>query len=280
MRRVMKLIRNLLMAAVTGLAFVPAIANANILVSPTRVVLEDGERASELVFLNRSDEESAFRISLENRRMLSDGSMEKVETAIDGELFAKEFLRYSPRRVVLSGGEQQTIRISSRLPRDIAPGEYRSHLRIMAVPVSAGNSLQSIASDDDSDALSITLVAIQSVTIPVILRVGDLDASIEIDALSIEQGEEETETYLVAKMSRAGNRSPYGDIKIYAAGESEPVYFARGIAVYVPTDTRDVFLPLPESVKEKIAGRNVRIVYDSSDPQKPGILAEHATRLP
>lgn len=276
----MKLIRNLMMAAAISLAIGPTMASANILVSPTRVVLEDGEKSSELVFLNRSDEESAFRISLENRRMLSNGSMEKVETAMEGELFAKDFLRYSPRRVVLGAGEQQTIRISSRLPRDAQPGEYRSHLRIMAVPVSAGNSLQSIASDDDADALSITLVAIQSVTIPVILRVGELDASVEIDALSIEQGEEETETYLVASMSREGNRSTYGDIKIYAEGEAEPVYFARGIAVYVPNDTRNVILPLPESVKEKIEGRNVRIVYDSSDPENPGVLAEHVTRLP
>ena len=276
----MKLIRNLIMATAFGLSFAPAITYANILVSPTRVVLEDGERSSELVFLNRSEEESAFRVSLENRRMLSDGSMEKVETPIEGELFAKDFLRYSPRRVVLGAGEQQTIRISSRMPSDIKPGEYRSHLRIMAVPVSAGSSLEAIASDEDSNALSITLVAIQSVTIPVILRVGELDASVEIDALSIEQGEEETETYLVASMSRAGNRSTYGDIKIYTEGDTEPVYFARGIAVYVPNDTRDVFLPLPEAVKEKIAGQNVRIVYASSDPENPGIIAEHATYLP
>jgi hypothetical protein len=276
----MKLFKPFVAMVAAGLVVAATPAYADILVSPTRVVMEPGERTAELVFLNKSDEESAFRISIENRRMLPDGSMEKAEEALPGELFAKDFLRYSPRRVVLGGGEQQVLRISSRIPADLPPGEYRSHLRIMAVPVSAGNTLQSLASEDGSDTLSITLVAIQSVTIPIIVRVGKLDASVEIEALSLEQGEEETESFLVASMSRDGTRSTYGDIQIFADGERDPVYFARGIAVYVPNDQRDVILPLPEEVKQKIAGRDVRIVYASSDPENPGILAEHKTRLP
>lgn len=275
-----KWLRRFCFATATALCFYPSTVMADILISPTRVVLERGERSAELIFLNGGDEESAFRVSIENRRMLEDGSMELAKDVLPGELFAKDMLRYSPRRVVLAPDEQQTIRISTRVPADLAPGEYRSHLRIMAAPTSAGNTLKSIAGDDNSNALSITLVAIQSVTIPVIVRVGELDATVEIDELSIEQGETETETYLVASMSREGTKSTYGDIQLFVEGEADPVYFARGIAVYVPNDDRDVILPLPEEIKQRISGQTVRVVYASSDPENPGVFAEYQTRLP
>ena len=72
---------------ILALAFVgvsaPA-AMAEILVAPTRVVLEKGERSTELVLVNKGEEPAAYRISLENRRMLLDGSMEDaVEAVLD-----------------------------------------------------------------------------------------------------------------------------------------------------------------------------------------------------
>lgn len=263
-----------------GCTLFPTLAFADILVAPTRVVLERGERTAELVFINKSTEDSAFRISIENRRMLLNGSMEMAKETKEGELFAKDILRYSPRRVVLEPEGQQIIRISSRLPKDIEPGEYRSHLRIMSAPVSAGNTLQSLTSEEGDNKLSIKLIAVQSVTLPVIVRVGDLDATVEIDDLALKTGEEETETYLVATMSRKGSKSTYGDIQIFAEGENDPVYFARGIAVYAPNANREVILPIPQEIKEKIQGQKVRVVYASSDPENPGIMAEHETVMP
>ena len=259
----------------TGLA--PS-ANAEVLIAPTRVELDRSERSSELVVVNKGSEEAAFRVSIENRRMRLDGSMEPAETALADELFAKDFIRFSPRRIILEPGERQTIRVSAMLNADLEPGEYRSHLRLMAAPLSAGRTLES-ATQTESDSLSIQLVAIRSITIPIIFRLGDLSAEVEIEDMDLRASDNEGETVLVARLTRTGTRSTYGDIKIFVDGQKEPVYFARGIALYTPNTERDVMLPLPDAVRNSLTGKDIRIDYVSSDPEAPGTIASLATRL-
>ncbi|MDJ0920964.1 MAG: hypothetical protein QNI84_07535 [Henriciella sp.] len=263
--------------AFAATALVPA-ATAEVLIAPTRVELDRSERSTELVVVNKGDEEAAFRVSIENRRMLLDGSMEEVTTAEADELFAKDFIRFSPRRILLEPGERQTIRVSAMLNPDLEPGEYRSHLRLMAAPLSAGRTLESL-SDTESDTLSIQLIAIRSITIPVIFRMGDLSAEVEIEHTELRPSSNEGETVLVARLNRSGNRSTYGDIKIFVDDKREPVYFARGIALYTPNTERDVMLPLPDEIRQSLTGKDIRIDYVSSDPSAPGTIASLTTRL-
>lgn len=257
----------------------PTPASAELLIAPTRVVLDRSDRSTELVVVNKGAEEAAFRISIENRRMNLDGSMEEVTEAIDDELFAKDFIRYSPRRIVLKPGERQTVRVSARLNGDMAEGEYRSHLRLQGAPLSAGRTLQSATSTDSGD-LSIQLIARLSITISVIMRLGQLDADVDIESINLQENDAEDETLLVARMTRTGSRSTYGDIKIYAPDQVEPVYFARGIALYTPNTERDLILPLPSELRAALTGKDIRIEYVSSDPQAPGVIANLTTRLP
>lgn len=256
----------------------PIMSQAEVMIAPTRVVLEDGKRSAELVIVNKSDEEAAFRISIENRRMNEDGSLVTATDAQSGELFAKDHVRYSPRRVIMEPGGRQTIRVSFS-GADLEPGEYRSHLRLMAAPTSAGRTLQSI-SDDTDDGISIQLVAIRSLTIPVIARVGELNSDVEITTADlVDLNHTEGDTILEARLTRSGTESTYGDIEIYADGYEEPVYYARGIAVYTPNTERLVKLPLPKDISEQLSGKTVRVVYRSSDPKNPEVIAETETRL-
>lgn len=258
---------------------IPTPASAELLIAPTRIVLDPTERSTELVVVNKGNEEAAFRISLENRRMNLDGSMDEVTEAIEGEMFAKDFIRFSPRRIVLEAGERQTVRVSARLDADMEPGEYRSHLRLQGAPLSAGRTLQSATATEGGD-LSIQLIAIRSITIPVIMRVGQLDAEVQIESVEVRDTDAEDETLLVARLSRTGSRSTYGDIKIFTANQVEPVYFARGIALYTPNKERDLVLPIPTELTKALSGKDVRIEYVSSDPQAPGVIADLTTRLP
>lgn len=263
-------------------AAIPTTASAELLIAPTRIVLDPTERSTELVVVNKGGEEAAFRISLENRRMNLDGSMEEVSEdaeLLEGENFAKDFIRFSPRRIVLEAGERQTVRVSARLEADMEPGEYRSHLRLQGAPLSAGRTLQSATSTESGD-LSIQLIAIRSITIPVIMRVGQLDADVQIESVDIRDTDAEDETLLVARLTRTGNRSTYGDIKIFSSDQVEPVYFARGIALYTSNKERDLVLPIPTELTNSLSGKDIRIEYVSSDPQAPGVIADLTTRLP
>lgn len=264
--------------SIIALSFASLAAQAEVLIAPTRVVMENGTRSAELVIVNKGEEEAAFRVSLENRRMTLDGAMETAATPLPNELFALDHLRYSPRRVVLEPGGRQTIRVSLKNTQ-MQAGEYRSHLRLMSAPTSAGRTLQS-AGAKGSDGISIQLVAIRSLTIPVIARIGSLDASLSLDGASLKNIQHsDGETILEARLSRTGTKSAYGDLEIYVEGQSEPVYFARGIAVYTPNSERLVKLPLPNAVRDQLKGRSVKIIYRSSDPKNPEVYSEMTTQI-
>jgi hypothetical protein len=264
-------------ALVAALPLAPA--SAELLIAPTRVTLDEKERSAELVLVNRGEETAAFRISLENRRMREDGALEAAEAAREGELFALENLRYSPRQLVLEPGARQVVRIMSTGAGELAPGEYRSHLRLMSAPVSAGRSAPDAASAATQGAedtnLSIELVAVRSITVPVILRVGTLDAGATIDAAGLSEAAPDQ---LVLKLTRSGTRSTYGDISVTIEGEAEPAWLVRGVAIYTPNTTRDVILPLPPEVRAQLSGKRVRIAYVSTDAAVPelagSVLAE------
>ncbi len=254
--------------ALAATVFAGAPALAELLVAPTRVVLSPASRTAELVLVNKGSEAAAFRIALENRRMRADGSLEAATEALPGEQFADDKVRFSPRQLVLEPGARRVVRIMAEAPAGLAPGEYRSHLRLMSAPVSAGRSAVGAAKAGDN-SLSIELIAIRSLTVPVILRVGRLDAGVAIDAAAMATA---ASNQLIIKLQRQGSRSTYGDISLTIVGEKDPAWLVRGVAIYTPNSQRDVVLPLPPEVRARLAGRQVRIAYTSTDSSEPAIV--------
>lgn len=253
----------------------PSPVAAELMIAPTRVVLAGSERSSELILVNKGNEQTAYRIDVENRRMRIDGALETATDTRPGELFAADMIRFSPRRVVLEPGARQSLRVSVTAPAGLAPGEYRSHLRLMSAPTSAGAATAG-AADANDGALSIQLIAVRSITIPVIVRVGKLHASASVDSAALTG---KADNMLVIRLTRAGTRSTYGDVRLTIAGEANPLYSVRGIAIYTPNTDRDVLLPLPSDIKARLVGRDVRIDYVSSDPKAPGLIASRRVQL-
>jgi hypothetical protein len=268
--------RSALLLATLAAQSLPTPAAAQLMVAPTRVVLAGAERSTELILVNKSDAQTAYRIDVENRRMRRDGSLETATDTRTGELFAADMIRFSPRRVILEAGARQSVRVSVTPPAGLAPGEYRSHLRLMAAPTNVGTASTAPAEDANDGSLSIQLIAVRSVTIPVIVRIGTLDATATVDNAALTR---EGDSMLVVKLSRTGTRSTYGDLRLTIAGEANPVYSVRGIAIYTPNTDRDVMLPLPADIKAKLMGHDVRIDYVSSDPKAPGLIATRRVQL-
>lgn len=243
-----------------NLAGTPAFAApGDLLVSPVRVVFEGRTRVAEVTLVNKGDTKSNYRISFENRRMERDGQFEKIETPGEGDMFAEKLVRYAPRRVTLEPNAPQTLRLMLRKPSDLVDGEYRSHLHFAAVPDDAKeNSIEDTASD--SNTLSIRLTPIYGVTIPIIVRHGEVNAAAEIADLDFSKNSDGTAS-LAMILKRTGNMSLYGDLHIYVDGEEEPVASKRGIAVYVPNQDRELTFPLSAEVRQAISGKNVRIEY-------------------
>lgn len=267
--------KSILVAAAAALSFlVTTPADAQLMIAPTRVVLTPAQRTMELVLVNKGEGTAAFRVAIENRRMADDGSMEDAPDTRPGELFAADKIRATPRQLMIEPGGRQTLRISASDIAGLAAGEYRAHLRVMSAPVSEATTAAPPEGADNS--LSIQLIAVRSVTIPIILRVGELGATATIERASYR---EEDKSILAVRLSRSGTRSTYGDLVFTEEGASEPAYRARGIAIYVPNAGRDVLIPLPDDVRARLAGRRVRIDYVSSDADAPGGIASQTVQL-
>ncbi|WP_298024036.1 molecular chaperone [uncultured Parasphingopyxis sp.] len=244
----------------------------DLLVAPTRVVL-DGNRGTEVILNNIGTEEADYRISLELRRMLPDGSLAEVETPNAAEQAALDMIRYAPRRVTLPPNQPQAIRIGARVPPELADGEYRVHMLFRAVPRPTPVTAET---DDSAEGFSIRLIPIYGVTIPIIVRNGDLQVTAAISNPRIvrQDGRES----LSFTLSRNGDRSTYGEIVVTKPGVDIPVVRARGIAAYAEIGERTVTLPVSEEYQGSLAGP-VRIQYRAPESEGGGLIAELSATL-
>ena len=235
-------------------------AAGDLLVAPTRVVL-DGDRGTEVILNNIGSETATYRISLELRRMTADGRLEEVseEQANAMEQAAKAMIRYAPRRVTLPPNQPQAIRLGVRAPEGLADGEYRVHLLFRAIPEARSVTDQAVP----DGGFTIALTPIYGVTIPIIVRYGNLQATAAIANGRMEKDADGQS--FAFDLSRSGDRSTYGEIRITKPGVAEPLMVARGIAVYPEVTKRTVSLPVPPEIAAQLNGPVSVAYYESAN---------------
>ena len=240
-----RLLGSMLAAAALGVAMpAPLSAQGDLLIAPTRLVL-DGRRGGEVMLSNIGSEEATYRVELELRRMTPEGDLERVEesSANVTERAALEMIRYAPRRVTLPPGEPQSIRISARPGAELPDGEYRVHMSFAAVP--KVRPIAPAAEGAATEGFAIRLTPIYGITMPIIVRKGELEVTAGLANARLEQTPEGTEFKL--DMTRSGSASVYGDLLVYRQGQSQPVFVARGVGVYPEIAARHAaFMLSPE----------------------------------
>ncbi|MFC4291298.1 molecular chaperone [Sphingorhabdus arenilitoris] len=227
----------------------PAYAAGDLLVAPTRVVL-DGRRGTEVILNNIGEEEATYRISLELRRMNDVGRLEEVpeEAANEKEQAIQRIIRYAPRRVTLPPNQPQSIRIGLTQMQDLPDGEYRAHMLFRAIPKTAAVT----DTEDAGDGVQIQLIPVYGVTIPIIVRKGQLEAQAALANPRVESTVDGPA--LAFDLSRKGSASVFGEIRVSKPGISEPVMVARGIAIYPELESRVVTLPVNEEILAALKG--------------------------
>jgi hypothetical protein len=250
-------------------------ANAGIgdlLVAPTRIILNNG-RATEIILSNIGEETATYRISVEVKRMRADGSFADVAEPDAREATARDMIVYAPRRVVLPPRQPQTIRIAARAPAGLPDGEYRVHLLFRAVPPAQ----PATPTPADFKGIGFALTPVYGVTIPVIVRLGNLSAAAGI--ANVGKGVVEGRPAVTMELSRAGSRSTYGEVRVLKAGLKEPLAVQRGIAVYTEVDRRSVSVPLAPELATQASGP-VTVQYVEIVDGVSTTLAETSAVLP
>ena len=250
----------------------------NLLLTPRRIVFEDGKRHSEMNVANTGTDTARYVISLVEMRMKEDGSFEAITEPDPGQNFASSHLRFFPRSVLLGPKEAQLIKVQVRDMGKLAEGEYRSHIYLRAVPEL--KPLGSAPPPEDSTTISVKLTAVFGFTIPVIIRVGAYDTKMEIKDVSFNILNDTMPT-LSMSLHRTGKMSVYGDLSVdHVAidGTTKNIYLAKGLAVYTPNTKRQVKLNLGEITEADYHSGTLKILYtEHADAKKK--LAEAEIKL-
>ena len=263
------LARAALLAAPLLAGLIPATASAGVgdlLVAPTRIVL-DGRKGAEIILNNIGDEPATYRLSVEFRRMTPEGGLEDVAQPSAEDETARDMIVYAPRRITLAPREPQSIRIAARPPAGLKDGEYRVHLLFRAIPPATP-----VISDAAAPkGLSFALIPVYGVTIPVIVRLGNLQAKAGIANVQLVQ--KDGKKLVSLDLSRSGDRSTYGEVRVVKAGVKDPIAIQKAVAVYKEVNSRKVEIPISEEFKGDPAGQ-VTVQYVETYDDGSDTIAE------
>ncbi|SFJ86576.1 hypothetical protein [Caulobacter sp. UNC279MFTsu5.1] len=277
--------------AVGSPSFVRAQVGADLSISPKRVTFDEAGRSATVYIFNRGSQAATYSLGLVDRVMTPDGQIRTVAesanapegAAANARLkSAAALLTFAPRRVTLRPGESQTVRIRVLRPADLAVGEYRTHLTVTDVPPETAGLTAEEAAAPGAGELAVRIVALFSVSIPVIVRQGPADVQAGIDAVRFAVKDPQTASgaapskqtaFLTIDLVRQGASSLFGDIEIRAVKAGKPgevVGGAKGVAVYGEIDRRTLALPL---TRIPARGETLSIVFRDDDTRAGTPLA-------
>jgi len=255
------------------------IGTGNLLITPRRVVFEGNKRSFDLNLANTGQTSATYAISIIQIRMTENGGFEEITEPDPGQKFADRFIRFFPRSVTLGPNESQVVKVQLIRSGELEAGEYRSHFYFRAVPEI--NPAGEKEEKRDTTSISVRLTPVFGITIPVIIRVGELTAKTEITNLSLDT-DQNGQFILSMTFNRTGNASVYGDLTVdhlSPDGRITRVGIANGLAVYTPNTVRHFRLILNKTQGVDFSSGTLKVTYSAPSDTKPQKFAEAELRL-
>jgi P pilus assembly chaperone PapD len=262
-----------LAAPLLGLASPAEAGIGDLLVAPTRIVL-DGRKGAEVILNNIGEEPATYRVSVEFRRMTEDGGLVDVPQPTAEDQKAADMIVYAPRKVVLAPHQPQAIRIRAIPAQGLPDGEYRVHLLFRAIP--PANPVVQAAATEPARGLRFQLTPVYGVTIPVIVRLGNLQATARINNVHLDQ--KNGKSLVALDIARSGPRSTFGEVRVLKAGVKAPIAIQKAVAIYTEIGVRHVAIPVDEAYNGQVAGP-VTVQYVETFDDGSHVIAEAQASL-
>jgi hypothetical protein len=272
-----RLIVQFVLFAISALASPEVMAgNAGMLLTPTRIVLENGQRYITVIVRNNGESTGRYKIGMVDASMDENGGIKMLEDGKKDEFSAIDMVSISPSTMTLNPDEFQNVRLLIKNKGDLPDGEYRSHLKVMITEsdlTSEGKKQEPIKGTGISVKMRTTTI------IPVIIRKGQTSYNVTIDDAKLVTGggEDKQQPEVKVGMSFSGNRSVLGDIKVThlaSDGKETQVAFLQGVAIYrnVAKRTQVVPLKVPEGVN--VHSGRLRVDFLSQENEGSHVLSE------
>lgn len=250
-------------------------------ISFKRIVFEGKKRSETLTIINNTAETQTYRLGWRRYRMDEKKSLELVkETDPPTDiLWADTMIRFAPRRVTIPAGGSQQIRLLLRKPAELQEAEYRAHLWI--VTEAKPEAFQK-GGAGQSGKNNIRLAVQPAVSLPLFVRNGDLNVTVNISDVSLSKSADNLNVSFA--INREGNRSIYGDFEFSctAGGKDIIIHQVRGVSVYTDINRRLLDYSILLDTPEKKTCDNIKVIY-RADPDdvdfKGATLAEGSGQL-
>ena len=257
-------------------------AQADILISPQRVILSDKSRQAVISLHNPGTTGRTYRLEWVERRLTESGELIMLKEGENPRSIAR-MVRFSPRRIAVPPGQTQTVRLDYRPPAGLAPGEYRAHLRIGLEPPPGGGGGTEVMRGE-KDGMSFHIDALLSFAVPVFVRQGEGSAEARIAAVepATYQRDGKPEAALKVTLARSGEFSSYGRLAIYqqlqAGGPVAEISETGGVAMYAEVSGQQRIVSLRPGTT-LAPGSWIRVTYEGEGAERGRIFAEKVFRI-
>ena len=256
-------------------------AGPGLLVSPTRIVFESGERSATMTLINTGDETATYRISFVEMQMTETGQIVEIEGTDEVGFCASQLVRYSPRQVTLEPHRPQVVRLQVRKRAQLTEGEYRSHLLFRIIPPLESLSESEEPSKSKSYSRSIKLRPLFGVAVPIIVRHGLTSADAQLTNINLRNEFSSTDSLVLSmQIRRNGNCSVYGNINVTHLGSDGEEYLVGeidGVAVYTSTEFRQIEIVLRPPSGLQLNNGRLRVTYTEAGSKRSS--ARHASTI-
>lgn len=234
-------------------------------ISPHRVDIPPNGRIEELNVANKSDVPRRYDLQVINQVMTENGTTERRDTF---EYSAEQMLKFTPKRFTLEPGERQVIRVMVRRPKDLADGDYHSHLLFREVPLR--NQERDTSKDGSGQKASFEIQALYGVAVPIVVQHGNVSSAMAVVSTALVK-DERGKPGLAIEFSRSGNGEAAALLSIVhrlPGKEDVPVVTEQWVRIYREVDKirRTVGFTLPEG--HNLSGGTLALTL-TKDPRTP-----------
>ncbi|NCC03323.1 MAG: molecular chaperone [Proteobacteria bacterium] len=248
--------------------------NAGLLVSPTRVVMQNGKRFATVTVRNNGDATGRYKVELVDTIMNEEGGIKIREDGSKDEFSAIDMITLSPRSMTLKPDANQNVRILVRSGEDIPDGEYKSHLQIRMTDSNAEPKTEGPTDKGVGIALQTKMITV----IPIIIRKGETSYKVSMDDVKLLPPDttEKSEPKVKVLFGFSGNRSVLADVKVVhtaANGKETQLAFFRGVAIYRGVSKRSQIVPLKVPAGLDIHKGKLQVSFVSQEDEGSQVLA-------
>lgn len=256
----------------SGIIF-PAFGQGDLLITPTRVVFEGNKQREEFNLVNMGKDTTTYSISFLHYNQTGNGGYAIIEKPDSVQMSAEPYLRIFPRTVTLAPQEPQVVMVQYRRKLDMPPGEYRSHLYFRSEkdyrPLQNKNK-------DTLKIVRVKLIPIYGISIPVIIRTGEMKVNTSLSNLKLEN-QKDSIPALKLEINREGNCSTYGDLIVdYISTKGKPYEIGKikGVRVFTNLNKLNMVINLKTTPGMDLKNGKLHVRYTNPNDSKNIVYAE------